>query len=114
WAIFAHMSFPQRLDAFAAMIDTLQENYPKLQDYKSVLSLVRESQTARNTVIHARWHYENGVATIARLTAHGKVKTSIDPITVKELRDTAELIGKASIRVWKLVVGGGSDQPSAT
>ena len=108
WAIFAHMSFPQRLDAFGAMIDTLQAGYPRLQDYKAVLSLVRESQTARNKVIHARWNYENGVATIARLTAKGKVKTSLEPITVNELREIAELIGKASIRVWKLVVAGSS------
>jgi len=104
WAIFAHMTFPQRLDVFGAMIDSLQDDYPRLQDYKAVRSIISEAQDGRNKVVHARWLYEDGKATITRLTARGKVKHSTVPITVDELRRIAELIGKASIELWKLVV----------
>lgn len=109
WAVFAHVTFAQRLDMFGAILDSLQSGYPKLQDYKTILTLVKEAQTARNKVIHARWLYENGVVKIMRLTARGKVKTSSEPITTDDLKGTAELIGRASVQVWKLVVAGGAD-----
>ena|SRR5437660_7946644 len=103
-AIFAHMTFPVKLDVFAAMVDSILEDYPQLDEYQDVLKPVREAQKARNRIAHGKWNYENGVVTIAHLTARGKVKTSIEPITIDELKTAAYLIGKASIRVWKLVV----------
>ncbi len=109
-AVFAHMPFQMKLDVFGAMVDSLQTNYPRLKSYAEVLSLVRQAQSARNKIIHARWSHKNGVVTIGRMTARGKVKTSIDTISLDEIRSATELIGKASVQVWKLVISGSQER----
>jgi hypothetical protein len=100
------MTFPLKLDIFGTMVNELLPNYPRLESYKEVLAQIREAQTARNTIVHSKWGMtEDGKSVeIAQMTARGKLKTSVRIITLDELRRTGELIGKASINLYKLVV----------
>lgn len=103
-AIFAHMTFPLKLDVFVAMVDSLQSGYPRLQNYKAVVAAVREAQTIRNKIVHSKWLFRDGIVYLSRITARGAVKTSTDPITVDELRKAAIQIESAARDLLKLVI----------
>jgi hypothetical protein len=105
-AIFVHMTFPLKLDVFGTIVSELLPNYPRLDSYKEVLSQIREAQTARNVFVHSKWGMsEDGKSVeIANLSARGKLKTSVRTVRLDELRQTAELIGKASVNLYKLVI----------
>jgi hypothetical protein len=102
--ITAHMPWPQKMDAMETLINELTPENPHLAKFPEVKTLLKKAQEGRNRVSHGQWGYENGQASKARLTARGKLRPSIDPITVTEIETIASDIGRAAIRLWRLIV----------
>ena len=103
----AHMTWPQRMNILETMIDGLQEAYPHLARYRSqVAPALHKAQAGRNRIIHAFWGYEEetGTAQILSLTARGKLKARIDPVTVSQINSVADDIGLATMLLWKLLI----------
>jgi hypothetical protein len=102
--IFNHMAFPQKLDILGALVYEIeQSDYAGFDTYQSVESLLRQAQEKRNSLIHAKCRYENGQAVISRITARGKLKMSVTPISVADIRAISDLIYKAADELHILV-----------
>jgi hypothetical protein len=108
--IFNHMAFPMKIDVMGALVSQLQPTYPDLSGFPPVLQLLKQAQEQRNRVVHSKWGSDEpgGQVTISRLTARGKLKTSVTPISVEEVRAAADLITKAAHDLYILVVKAGT------
>jgi len=108
--IFNHMAFPMKLDVMGALVSELLPNYPELSGFPTVHQLLKQAQEKRNSIAHSKWgtDEQTGKVQISRLTARGKLKTSITPISVSEIRTAADLIEKAAHDLYVLVVKAGT------
>ena len=107
--IFAHMSFPLRLDVLGAIVEAANFNgkYPWLADYPRVDKLLRKAQKERNAVIHATWGDEGGAMHMGGFSAHGSLKILSKPISVAELRTSADAIYEAAEELHALIMHDG-------
>lgn len=101
--LLIHASFPQRLDMLGALCEQLSPHAPNLVGYKEVISLLRTAQTGRNRHMHNGMYFEAGECFITEGSARGKVKASVKPITIAELRSVSESIHIAMLALHKLI-----------
>jgi len=102
--IFNHMAFPMKLDILGALVSELIANHPGLSEFSSVLNLLKQAQEKRNFISHSKWGLdEQNRVEISRVTARGKLKTMIMPISAEEIKTSADLIREASHRLFYLV-----------
>ena len=108
--IFNHMAFPMKLDILGAFVSELLPQYPGLSGHPSVHQLLKQAQEKRNLVTHSTWGKDEQTSevTVGRLSARGKLKMSIQPISVAEIRSAADLITKAAQSLYSLVVKAGT------
>ena len=103
--LLAHASFPQRLDMLGTLCEQLSPHAPHLGQYKEAISQLRSAQQSRNRYAHNGMHYEQGVCYISEGSARGKLKVSVTPVTVEELRSVSESIHVAMLALHKLITG---------
>lgn len=108
--IFNHMAFPMRLDVMGTLVDRLLPDYSGLSGFPTVLQSLKQAQEKRNSIAHSKWGVDEQTSQvhISRLTARGKLKTSIVPISVAEISAVADLIAKAVHDLYVLVVNAGT------
>jgi hypothetical protein len=109
WSVFAHMTFPLKIDVFGALVTELQPKYPGLKELKTILQQIKEAQSARNEVIHAKWGCENGQVMISRLSARGQIKTSVRAISLDELNGVGGKIKETTKALYRFIVTGHRD-----
>jgi hypothetical protein len=98
------MAFPQKLDVLGALIYEIeQSDYAGFDNYPAVESSLRQAQEKRNSLIHAKCGTENGQVVLSRITARGKLKMSVKPISVADIRAISDLIYKAADELHTLV-----------
>ena len=98
------MSFPLKLDVMSALCSELLPNYPRLTEYHKSLNF-SHSAGKRNAVVHAKWGV-NGTTKqveISRLSARGKLKITMAPITVAEIRAASVKILESVQLLYELV-----------
>jgi hypothetical protein len=102
-----HSSFPQKLDMLAALCEHLLPNHPGLADYRSVVSDLRSAQTSRNRFIHngMSLNPESGNVEMARGSARGSVKVSVEKVELADIKRASMDVHKASLRLHGLVTG---------
>ena len=108
--IFNHMAFPMKLDVLGALVSELLPGYPKLSAFPSVHQKLKQAQEKRNLIAHSRWgvHPETGQIEYSRLTARGKLKTSVTPISLDEVKAAAESVTDAAQALYLLVIEAGT------
>ena len=99
----AHMTWPLKMDVLGSLIDFYRPDNPHLAGFDRVKPMLARAQSARNKVIHAAWHYQDGQVYLLRATARGKLKTNIDPITLDDVANIADDIGRAGVALYKLI-----------
>jgi hypothetical protein len=103
--VFAHMSFPQRLDLLGALVE-MEEKTSKIPDLKKkkveAVGLLRQAQTGRNSIIHSAWNTKDGKVMKASLSARGSVKFSWEETTVEDIKRVQTCIEKAFKSLGKL------------
>jgi hypothetical protein len=102
--VTAHMSWPQKMDVLSAIVDAFLADHPHLARFESVKPLLKKAQEGRNRVVHGQWGVLDGKVHKLRLTARGKLKTSIEPIALDEIHAVALDIGRAGAATLKLVL----------
>ena len=103
--LLVHSSFPQRLDVLGALCEQLAPHAPGLAQYKETISQLRAAQQLRNRYVHNGMHYEEGTCYISEGSARGKVKVSVSPVTIAELREVSEAIHLAMLALHQLITG---------
>ena len=109
--IFNHMAFPMKLDVLGALVNELLPGYPGLAGYPSVLQSLKQAQEKRNMVAHSKWGVNAtnpAQVEISRLTARGKLKTSVTPISLDEIKAAANLVIDAAQNLYVLVTQAGT------
>jgi hypothetical protein len=101
----AHANFKQRVDMLGALCDQLKDDCPHLQSHEKVISLIINAQTKRNKYMHNGIYYneETKRVEIATLTARGKLKTTIDAVTVADLQEVSATIHEAMCALHNLL-----------
>jgi hypothetical protein len=100
-----HMAWPMRMDIFTSMANQLMPDYPRLKEYQAVASHLKKAQEGRNRVVHSHWGFEDGKVKAARASARGKLKFSLDEITIEELDGILGDINVAAAALYNLVIG---------
>ena len=101
----AHANFKQRVDMLGALCDQLKDEYPHLKAHEKVISLIVKAQTKRNKYMHNGIFYNEDTKRVemAYLTARGKLKTTIEAVTVADLQDVSATIHEAMCALHELV-----------
>lgn len=108
--VFNHMALPMKLDIMGALVNELiDRGFQGFETYPEVLQQLKQAQEKRNIVAHSKWRLneETKHVEVARMSARGKLKTSITTMTVTEINAIANLISKASQDLFILVVKAG-------
>lgn len=104
--MISHMAWPMRVDILSALADALEENNPRLNTYPKVLGLLRKAQQGRNRIVHGMWGSdETGKVIALRATVRGKLKLSMDSITLEEIHRIQGDIEIAAAALYDLVLG---------
>jgi hypothetical protein len=106
YILLIHSSFPQRLDSFSALCDILKDQYPNLQDYKQVVSKLKAAQKTRNRFMHHSMSLkeETGRAEMSVGSARGSLKSSVEVISIEDIKRASVQIDEAQVALYKLVV----------
>jgi len=101
----AHANFKQRIDMLGALCDQLKEEHPHLIAHNEVISLINKAQAKRNKFMHNAIIYkeETKRVEIAYLSARGKLKTSIEEVTLVDLKEVSASIHVAMCAITGLV-----------
>jgi hypothetical protein len=105
--IFAHTSFPQRMDILSALVEQVQKlpQYSRFQEYRSkVQPLLKAAQTSRNSIIHSFWGMKEGKLTRSSISARGSLKFSSVTVTLEEIEDAQKSIAAAYKSLSELIV----------
>ena len=104
-----HSTFPQRLDIFSSLCDHLSPAHPHLSTYKEVISDIKEAQSLRNKFIHNPMGYnkEIGRYELGQASARGKFKSSVDMVTIEQVKQTSHKIFYAARKLYELVLKNG-------
>ena len=100
----AHMTWPLKMDVLKSLVTSHRQNFPHLSSFDAVEPMLNRAQKGRNKIVHATWAYDNGVARILRATARGQLKTSMDPVSVKDIEITISDIGAAGAALLKVIL----------
>jgi hypothetical protein len=102
-----HSSFPQKIDIFSSLCELLCEDYPKLKDYKEAVSAIKIAQKRRNKYIHNTITHDkkSDIVHLSSGTARGKLKISITPLDLSDLKETIRDIHEANRLLTKIVLG---------
>ena len=104
--LVTHSSFPQRLDMLGALCEHLVPDFPHLADFKATITALRTAQRERNKWTHNGFGPGEvpGEVVMSSGSARGSVKTSVDTITVADIRRAAIAICEAMRVLYKLVL----------
>ena len=102
-----HSSVPQKLDALAALCEQFSSQVPTLAEYASTVSRLRTAQRLRNRFAH------NGMAVnpatgrveMAIGSARGKLKTSVEPVSLADIRRASMEVHTAMLDLHALATG---------
>jgi hypothetical protein len=104
--IFTHMSFPQKLDVFAALISELLKtpSNDRLRSYRATVTSLKEAQRLRNLVVHGKWGMTpDGNVTASTITARGKFAANTTPMPIEQIIDASNAIYDALDSLFRLV-----------
>jgi len=102
-AVFAHMAFPQKLDALSSMLRIIDENLANIYR-EQVQPLLKGSQEKRNAVIHQMWFTQPDGVKRFDIKARGKLKYTIRPVTAQEVLEVSKYIAKAHSALLELII----------
>ena len=100
-----HMAWPMRMDIFKSLANQLLAENPRLKEYQIVASHLKKAQEGRNRVVHSHWGFEDGKVKAMRASARGKLKLSLDEISIEELDGILRDINVAVAALYNLVIG---------
>jgi hypothetical protein len=102
-----HSSIPQKLDILAALCESLIPQFPRLKTYPDTISKLKVAQQVRNKYLHNSIGPDpkTGKAVITIGSARGKVKTSIQHLSIIELENASVEINEALRSLHLLLTG---------
>lgn len=105
--LVTHSSFPQKLDMLSSLCSVLEKERPRLARHVDVVAKLRSAQKSRNKYLHnSIGPSEDGQSfQIAQGSARGKLKTSVEPISIAGIRRATIEIDAAFSALYGLVLG---------
>jgi len=105
--LIRHSSFPQKLDILSALCESLLSKFNNLRIHKEVVSQLKTAQQSRNRFLHngMSFNKETGQIQIAVGSARGKVKTSVEVVSVADIETASNEIHEALRSLHLLLTG---------
>lgn len=102
-----HSSFKQRVDIISSLCDWLLPEYPKLDNYKAVITKIREAQMARNKFAHnaITLHGDSSQVMMGIASARGTLKTGTEIVQIDDIKEATAKIHEAMCALYALVTG---------
>jgi hypothetical protein len=104
--LFAHASFPQRLDMLGSLCEHLSSSHPNLKEHPKVIGALKTAQKLRNKYAHNGLSSNDatGDVQIATGSARGTLKFSVETVSLTDLRRVSMAIHQAMLDLYKLVL----------
>lgn len=105
-AVFAPMSFPQKLDVLTTLMDQMEipANHPFGRYKTEVHPLLTEAQAQRDLLLHSLWGVKDGEVCVSSIASRGLVRVEERPVPLGEVEAASELIKKAGLTLFLSVV----------
>jgi len=105
--LLKHSSFQQKLDGLGALCEQIAPEYRQLAESAKTVGQIRTAQRLRNRFIHNGMaiNEDTGRVEIAIGTARGSMRTSVEPVTLAELKRASMEIHLAMLALHGLVTG---------
>ncbi len=106
YIVFAHMTFPQKLDVLGALAEQMmnKRGYSRFKKFKShVLPLLKKAQQGRNSIIHSDWTSRSGTMVKTSISARGSFKFSSEVVALKEILAVNQSIEEARMGLFDFV-----------
>jgi len=107
-----HSSFQQKIDILSSLCEHLMPKYPHLRNYQEVVAQIRAVQSLRNRYVHNGLVVsEDGSSVEMPIgSARGKLKTSIEKVTIDDIKKVSVEIAR-TMKLFHLLVTG-HDRPA--
>lgn len=104
--LVTHSTFPQKLDILSALCAHLCLSYPNLKGHIDTISKLKSAQKARNKFLHNTIGPDpsTGKMQLAQGSARGKIKSSLDPVSIADIRKASIEIDEALASLYKLIL----------
>lgn len=104
--VFNHLTFPVKMNILSSLVHELQSRYPGLRSFPETRKKLEKAQQGRNRVVHGTWLVDesSGQVQMARATARGTLKTSVENIDLNEVRQISADIQAAWQALWTTVI----------
>jgi hypothetical protein len=103
--VTVHTAWPQKMDILEALVGVLEADHPHLAPkFNALKPLLKQAQKGRNRVVHGQWASEGGKVCKLNISARGKLKFGVEPISIDEIKSIALDIGNAGLAVLKMVL----------
>lgn len=102
-----HSSFQQKLDILSSLCEHLVGQFPRLRDYKKVISEIKAVQSSRNLYVHNSLVLNEDGKTVELVlgSARGKLKTSIEPVHLEDIQKVSLDISRTLRNLHRLITG---------
>ncbi len=106
YILFAHTSFPQKLDMLGSLVELHIDDYPHLKKFPEVQSKLKDAQKRRNRYIHngITYNKETQQYEMPQGSARGKLKTRVEAVTKTDLKRAIIAIDEANRSLYKLIL----------
>ena len=104
YSLITHSSFPQRLDSLSSLCDLLKNEHKHLEKHRDVVRIIKNAQSKRNKFTHNGIILnEKGELEMLTVSARGKLKMEVKPISLVELDRAAMSIHEAVLALHELI-----------
>ena len=104
-AVFAHMTFPQKLDTLRTMLQMGSTSGGKVfSDYcEKIQPLLKDCQEKRNAILHQSWSVQDGTVKRFDIKARGVLRLTLSDVTLDELKGITALIIRTHQTMFELI-----------
>jgi hypothetical protein len=108
-ALGTHMSMPMKDDVIRAVLELNAPSASAVDEVDDILDDIRDAMQLRNVIAHNEFaiHPETGEIYSLRIKARGSLQSELKPITAQELRDSADQIYRAGMKLQEYMMKSG-------
>lgn len=103
----AHANFKQRIEILETMLHELHDEHPNLDGYLRIIKSLKSVQAGRNKYSHNTMGVSESSEKVelSSLSARGKLKPSLETVSIDDLKDLAARIHVVHLDLHELITG---------
>ena len=105
WALTTHMAFPLRESVIKSLSELKFDDLKDIENLDQILSDIKDAADKRNKLSHHMWCVDEKTHEVFRIETSARTRVSVEqkPVSLKEIRDDAEFIYTAGLKLLQFL-----------